>query len=78
MTYAQDFYEDYIKAKGLLSFTHKDIQLYTDTNCSYSVMESLRSLLFNLGFILTEREEEKFNKKGQKRKFKRYFIEEKG
>ena len=75
--YAEDFYENYIKPNGALSFTHKDIQIYTDANCSYSVLESLKTFLFNLGFIVTEKEEERINSKGQKKKFKRYYINEK-
>lgn len=73
MSYAQDFYE-YLKNHKLNVFTHRDILLHTNTNCSYSVLVDLRVLLFKIGLELKEEEVETINSKGQKRRFKQYEI----
>ncbi len=73
--YAQEFFEGYIKPKGIKSFTHKDILRETDANCSYRVLQDLISYLEKMGYKLTEIFEERINKKNQKKKYKRYFIE---
>lgn len=75
MAYAKEFYEDYLKPKGIFSFTHKDILKYTDANCSYSVIRELKSFLVGIGLKLQETEEKRTNKKNQTKKYKRYWIE---
>lgn len=75
LTYAQEFF-DYIKTQNLKEFTHRDILLVTNTNCSYSVLADLKKMLFKLGLILKETKEERTNNRNQKRIFKKYTIEE--
>lgn len=75
MTYAKEFYEDYIKPKGVFTFTHKDILKYTDANCSYSVIRELKILLAGIGLTLHETTEKRTNKKNQTKTYKRYWIE---
>lgn len=79
MTLADDFYNDYLKPKGILSFTHRDILIQTETNCPYSLLkDGIKPLLDKLGYKLTEKQETRINAKGQKKNYKRYYIEEKG
>lgn len=75
MGYAEEFYEDYIKPRGVFTFTHKDILKYTDANCSYSVIRELKKLLAGIGLSLSEVTEKRINNKNQTKKYKRYFIE---
>ena len=77
MSYASEFYEDFIKPNGLITFTHKDIQRETDTNCTYSVVQDLRALLDASGYCVKEIWQENINKRNQKKRFKQYFIEKK-
>lgn len=77
MTYAVEFYEDYLKPNGIFYFSHKDIQRETDTNCTYSVVQDLRALLDTMGYCVKEEWQERINKRNQKRRFKQYYIEKK-
>ena len=72
MSYATDFYNGYIKPYNITEFTHRDILIYTSTNCSYSVLQDLKALLLDLNKIVTE-SEQCINKK----RFKVYKIEDK-
>lgn len=76
-TYAQDFFEGYLKPNGITEFTHKDIQRETDTNCTYSVVQDLRALLDARGYCVKEEWQKRINKRNQKRRFKQYYIEKK-
>lgn len=76
-SYAQEFFEGYLKPKGITQFTHKDIQRETDTNCTYSVVQDLRALFDAMGMCLKEEWQGRINRKNQTRRFKRYFIEKK-
>ena len=71
MSYATDFLEGYLKPFNITEFTHRDILLYTTTNCSYSVLQDLKMLLYKANKILTESE-----KCINKKRYKVYKIEE--
>ena len=72
MSYATDFLNGYIKPFNITEFTHRDILLHTTTNCSYSVLQDIKMLLFKMNKILTESE-----KCINKKRFKVYRIEDK-
>lgn len=71
MSKAKRFIE-YLKGKGLSSFTHLDIVLQTGTTCPHSVLRSMKPLLNTLGFQLREESEKNKNNSGF---HTRYFIE---
>lgn len=71
MSYATDFLEGYLKPFNITEFTHRDILLYTTTNCSYSVLQDLKMLLYKANKILTESE-----KCINKKRYKVYKIED--
>lgn len=73
MSYATEFYE-YIKQNNIKKFTHRDILIQTDTNCSYSVLSDLKRILFKNNMTLKETSIERVNKKGKKRIFIEYEI----
>lgn len=75
MGYAQEFFNNYIQPKGLCSFTHRDLLIHTDTNCSYTVLQELKPLLKLKGLTIREEKEERINSKNQKKRYKRYYIE---
>lgn len=74
-TYAEEFFNNYIQPKGIKNFTHRDLLMHTDTNCTYSVLRSLKNLLKLKGFTIREVEEERINSKNQLKRYKRYYIE---
>ena len=76
LSYAQRF-TGWLKnrlARGIKTFTHRDILLVTGTNCSYSVLQDLR-----LRFDLKESRVEKLSKtldiKGNEVLEKKFFKE---
>ena len=76
MTYATEFYNDYIKRYNVKSFTHRDISQVTDTNCPYGVLKhTLLPLLESLGYTIRVERESRINSKGQTKYFNRYYIE---
>lgn len=77
MTYAIEFYENFIKPRNIKSFTHRDILLNTDTNCPYSLLKhTLMPFLESLGYTIRVERESRINSKGQTKYFNRYYIEE--
>lgn len=72
MSYATDFYEGYIKPFNITEFTHRDILIHTTTNCSYTVLQDLKDILFKENKTLTESE-----RCVNKKRFKVYKIEDK-
>ena len=68
MSYATDFI-DHLTALGLKQFTHRDILIHTNTNCSYSVLSDLKMKLYQLGKELREEK--------AKTGVKTYYIEDK-
>lgn len=51
-------------AKGIKTFTHRDILLITGTNCSYSVLQDLR-LKFDFSESKVKKIEKMLNEKGK-------------
>ena len=72
MGYASDFLEGYLIPFNVKEFTHRDILLHTGTNCSYTVLQDLKMLLYKANKILTESE-----KCINKKRYKVYKIEDK-
>ena len=72
MSYATDFIEGYLKPFNIKEFTHRDILIHTTTNCSYGVLQDLKTQLKKVDKILTE-SERCINKK----RYKVYKIEDK-
>jgi len=76
MTYATEFYNDYIKRYNVKSFTHKDIIKETDANCPYGVLKhTLIPLLESLGYTIRVEKESRTNSKGKIKFYNRYYIE---
>ena len=75
MTYAEEFFNNYLKPKGIKTFTHRDMLIHTDTNCTYSVLRCLKAYLGTIELSVREEKEERINSKNQKKYYKRYYIE---
>ena len=74
MTYATEFIKE-LQARKLNNFTHKDILMWTDANCSYSVLRDIREQFEKDGYRLIEVSEQRTNTKNETKKFKRYWVE---
>lgn len=75
MDYAEDFLR-HIAQNKIKCFTHRDILKHTDANCSYSVIRTLKAKLEHKGQCLNELWEYRVNSRGQKKKFKKFWVEE--
>jgi hypothetical protein len=58
--------------RGINTFTHRDIALVTDTNCSYSVLQRIR-LKFDLKESMATKLAKSFDKQGQEMKIKKSY-----
>lgn len=74
MDYTDEFLRHIAQSK-IKSFTHRDILEFTAANCSYNIIRALRARLEDEGKTLNELWEYRVNSRGQRRKFKRYWIE---
>lgn len=54
---------------------YQNLQLFQDTNCTYSVLGCLKAYLGTMGLSVREEKEERINSKNQKKYYKRYYIE---
>lgn len=71
MSKAKNFIE-YLRSKGLASFTHIDIVMQTGTTCPHSVLRDMKPILKGLNISLRE-ESEKNSKNNSYHT--RYWIE---
>lgn len=73
-TYA-DIFISWLKnrlKRGINTFTHRDITLVTDTNCSYSVLQRIR-LKFDLKESMATKLAKSFDEQGRKMKIKKSY-----
>ncbi len=75
MSYAQEFFNNYIEPNKINSFTHRDLLQHTNTNCSYSVLRCLKAFLHSKGLQIREEKEERINEKNEIKRYKRFYIE---
>ena len=73
MSYAANFIE-YIKNKGIRSFTHVDIVIVTGTTCPHSVLKYMKKSKAFTDFFRISKEEDEPNAHNSNT-HKRYFIE---
>jgi len=74
MSYATEFIKE-LNARRLNNFTHRDILMWTNANCSYSVLRDIKDEFEKDGYRLVELWEESTNTKKERKKFRRYWVE---
>ena len=74
MSYATEFIKE-LNARRLNNFTHRDILMWTNANCSYSVLRDIKDEFEKDGYRLIELWEESTNTRKERKKFRRYWVE---